>query len=173
MTDRSALRTVVLFDIDSTLAHTQHRWGLNPNADPASSWEAYCAARLGDTPLAGTVAAARLHYPHHLVHLCSGSDASSEAVTRQWLDLHRVPFDDLRQRPLGDRTPNEDLKVNYVFELRARGLEVVLAYEDWETAARALELKAGVPVIGVNPFYAADLAKTQQQAAFDGMGGGL
>lgn len=170
--NRSELKTAIGFDLDSTLADTQHRWDLSPMADPSSSWDAYCAARLGDSPIPGTVTAARLHYQHHQVHIFSGSEASSERVTRKWLDFHRIPFDVLRQRPPGDHRPNALLKAGFIQELREQGIEMLLYYEDHGPVALEIPALTGVPVLGVNPFYGEDAHKFQQ-AAFDNRGGGL
>lgn len=170
--NRTLLKTAIGFDLDSTLADTRHRWDLSPMADPASSWEEYCAARLGDTPIAGTVTAARLYYRHYQVHIFSGSEESSERVTRKWLDFHRVPFDVLRQRPSGDETPNSQLKARWILELREQGIEMLLYYEDHGPVALEIPVLTGVPVLGVNPFYPQDAYKFQQ-GTFDNKGGGL
>jgi FMN phosphatase YigB (HAD superfamily) len=166
------LRTAVGFDLDSTLCDTRHRWHLSPMADPESSWAVYCAARTGDTPIAGTVAAARLHYLYNQIHIWSGSESSSDAVTRRWLNRHRVPFDDLRQRPLGDDRPNAEVKIGFIEELRARGIETVLYFEDIPDVAAEIHEKTGVPVLVVNPCYPEDLDKFRH-GVHDGMGGGL
>jgi hypothetical protein len=167
------MKTAVVFDRDSTLAYTRHRWHLSPMADPKSSWAAYAAACLEDSPIRGAVAAARLHYPHHRVHICSGMDASAAYRNRLWLDRHFIPYDEIRLRREGDEiTRNEDLKVDYLQELRARGIEPVLFYEDWGPAADAIWRLAQVPVVGVTAFYPEDAEKFRA-ANFDGAGGGL
>jgi hypothetical protein len=167
------MKTAVLFDRDSTLGNTRHRWHLSPMRDPASSWAVYAAACIGDQPLPGPVAAARLHYPHHRVHICSGMDGSAREANRLWLARNDIPYDAIRLRPAGDtEIPNAELKVSYIFELRRRGVETVLCYEDWGPAAAEIHERTGVPVVGVNPFYPEDEAKFQQQA-HDSVGGGL
>lgn len=168
---RGDLRTAVVFDLDSCLADTRHRWHLSPMADPASSWDAYCAARMGDAPIAGTVAAARMHYPHHQVNICSGSEASAEQVTRSWLDLHCVPYDALVLRTDPDAT-NADIKVRYIEFLRSLGIETVLFYEDHPDVAGEIQERTGVPVVCVNPRYPEDAARFRTRA-FDNRGGGL
>lgn len=169
--NRSDLKTVVVFDKDSCLADTRHRWHLVPKDGPAD-WEAYSLACGDDTPLPGTVTLARLLYPAHLVHVCSGSNDSSREVTLRWMDLHRIPYDEVYQRPAGDRRPNWQLKAEYVRRLQSLGLEVVLFVEDHPEVGPRIEAETGVPVLGVNPFYPEDAHKAQQ-AAVDGMGGGL
>lgn len=170
--NREDLDSVVIADIDSTVADTRQRWHLSPMADPNSSWHAFCAARMSDLPIAGTVTLLRMLYPHHQVHLCSGSEESSRDVTRSWLAMHRVPHDVLRQRAEGDRRPNAEVKIAYIEELRARGLHVALFLEDHPDVGVQIPRRTGVPVLGVNPFYPEDEEKFRQ-GGFDGMGGGL
>lgn len=170
--NREDLDTAVLFDLDSTLGDTRHRWHLSPKANPLSSWDAYCAARMDDPPIIGAVTAARLHYPHHQVHICSGSGESSADVTRAWLDMHRIPYDVLRQRADGDRRPNAEIKIAYIEKLHASGIRVVLFYEDFPAVAQEIPARTGVPVVCVNPCYPEDAHKFRGQA-FDSAGGGL
>lgn len=167
------MKTAVLFDRDSTLALTRQRWHLSPMKDPDSTWAVYSDACFEDEPMPGPVAAARLHYPHHRIHICSGMDGSAWDRAVLWLVKHRIPYDEIRLRPAGDtEIPNAELKVSYIEELRLRGIETVLCYEDWGPAAAEIHERTGVPVVGVNPFYPEDEAKFQQQV-HDSVGGGL
>jgi hypothetical protein len=170
--NRGDLTTAVWFDLDSTLADTRHRWGLSPMADPSSDWHAYCAARIGDDPVLGAVAAARAHYQYSQVHVFSGSEESSRLVTLEWLDLHRIPFDGLRQRKDGDDRPNHEVKVDGIRELQAAGLHVLLGYEDHPEVAALVYEATRVPVLVVNPCYPEDEERFRR-GKFDGLGGGL
>jgi hypothetical protein len=170
--NRNELVTAVGFDLDSTLANTRHRWGLSPMADPSSDWHAYCAARIGDEPFPGTVAAARAHYRTSQVHIFSGSEESSRLVTLQWLDLHRIPFDGLRQRKPGDDRANHEVKIEGILELRARGIEMLLYYEDHPEVAVRIYEATKVPVLVVNPCYPEDEERFRR-GNYDAAGGGL
>jgi hypothetical protein len=170
--NREGLATAVGYDLDSTLCDTRHRWDLAPTADPGSTWDIYSAARTGDFPLPGPVASARLHYPHHQVHIFSGSSESSRLVTLDWLNLHRVPYDVLRQRKAGDRRANAALKIGYILELRELGIEMTLFYEDHPDVAAAIEAETGVPVLVVNPCYPEDLQEWRAQPV-NSVAGGL
>lgn len=75
-------------------------------------------------------------------------------------------------REIGDIRPNGVLKVDYINSLRERGFDPVLFYEDWPEAARMIQEKTGVPVLGINPFYEEDDIKLQSVAG-DVLGGGL
>jgi hypothetical protein len=170
--NREELTTAVWFDFDSTLANTRHRWGLSPMVDPDSTWDVYCAARIGDSPMSGPVAAARAHYQHHQVHVFSGSEESSRLVSLQWLDLYRVPYDRLMQRPPGDVRNNAEIKIGFIRELQALGVDVLFGYEDHPEVAADIEKETGTPVIVVNPCYPEDEERFRR-GRHDGMGGGL
>jgi hypothetical protein len=146
--------TVVVYDLDSTVADTRHRWGLTPRNDPASDWEKYSLACSGDTALPGTVRRMELDWPYHQVHICTGRSRVALERTEQWLLKHVGPFwDHLEMRPARDRTPNGEFKIRYVRKLQAAGLDVVLFYEDWEKSANEIYDETKVPVLGINPFY--------------------
>jgi hypothetical protein len=148
-------QTAVLFDKDSTLFRTGHRWHLAPTKDPSSDWHKYAQACLDDEPVYGVIRAAALHARHHQVHICSGAfDSALVQVTAQ-LAKHGVQYDYLALRRTGDERPGGAIKAEYAMRLESQGIEVLLAYEDWEPDARELEA-VGVPVIGVNPFYPQD-----------------
>jgi hypothetical protein len=165
--------TVVVFDKDSCLFRTQQRWGLIPTRNPESSWEDYSRACGGDEPIHGTIAAARLHWRWHQVHICSAANDAAEPEIRRLLDTHHVPFDGLKLRERGDDRSGPDLKVAYIQALRAQGLEVVLFYEDYRDCATTIERETGVPVVGVNPFYDDDVSGLRHTDRLDATGGGL
>ena len=167
--NRDDLKTAVLFDRDSCLSLTRQRWHLSPHANPASSWTAYNAAADKDVPNPGIVRAAQLAWPHYQVHVCSGSSRAAESVTRGWLTRWGVLVDGLKLREDGDERPAGLLKVSYITELRRRGIEVVLAYEDNRDDAGYITELTGVPVVGVNPFYPEDVVRSAH-AVFDGAG---
>jgi hypothetical protein len=151
-------RTAVIFDLDSTTRDTRHRWHLAPVA-PDTDWDPYALACADDLPIAGTITLARLLYPYHQVHFCSGSNEVSRGATLEWLCKHQVPHDALYQRPRWDHRPNLEVKVDYIRYLRSMGIEPALFVEDHPDVKAAIEEQAGVPVLGVNPFYPTDRSK--------------
>ncbi len=163
----------VVYDLDSTIAHTQHRWHLSPMKDPSSSWEKYSRACKNDTPLPGTVFRMKMDWPHYEVHICSGRDAAARDETVSWLDINVGPWWDhleLRRDPV---KTNIELKVDYIRKLQ-RKLQVLLVYEDWAPAAEGIYEQTGVPVLGVTAFYPEELVPVQQDVGnAGGRGGGL
>jgi hypothetical protein len=141
-------RTVVLVDLDSTLADTRHRRDLAPPHNPESTWSAYAKACIRDKPIWEIIHMVRYHYVDHLIHLISGRDGSSIKETKYWLRLYDVPYDRLVLRPIDDETSNADIKVNYAKHVKSLGLDPILLIDDWVPTCDAMEAY-GVPVFRV------------------------
>jgi hypothetical protein len=155
---RDALLTVVAWDLDSTLADTQHRHYMIPKIKdddpPTATWEDYSLAAAGDEPMAGTIRLMRLLAPQHRQVIITGRSAAAFEITRDWLAMHSVPADEIRMRPAGDETENGEFKVSEIREIQQDGYEVILMLEDWVDAVRRIEADLpGLPVVGINPFY--------------------
>jgi hypothetical protein len=152
-------KTVVLSDLDSTIADTEHRHHLLPAVNPDSDWERYSLACTGDIPIQGTVAALRLHNAHHQIRIVSGRAEAAQEITYRWLNRHLIPCQALklyRYAPEEVRELNDGLtinarhKISYIRWLRACGMEVVLMYEDSALVAGHIERETGVPVVLVS-----------------------
>lgn len=163
----------VIYDLDSTIADTRHRWNLNPLADPTSDWEKYSLACPGDTPITGTIARMGMDYPYFQVHICTGRSDVARDLTVTWLAQNYCQYDYLHMRPAGDHTPNGVYKVNYIRELSKRFVPVALFYEDWGEAAAYIAKHTSIPVLGINPFYPEDIADLEAGRAARGMKSGL
>lgn len=151
--------TVVLCDLDSTIRNSSQRHHLSPVNNPSSTWHDYSVAGINDTPMPGTITLLRLLSPYHQVHIISGSNESARNETMSWLRTHvgLNYIDAVRLRSFDDTldgapTPNGAYKVAYARELEARGLQVVLALDDWPEVVTALS-DAGYPVICVSAMY--------------------
>ena len=143
----------VFFDLDSTVANTEHRSGVL-GGESHQSWVTYSRFCLGDTPIEGTVAAVRLFHAQGFdIHMVSGRNAEADLETRAWLAHHGVPFHHLRLRAADDIRNNAFYKVAYIRDQRARGVEAVLFFEDQVKVAQIIQQETGVPVINVRPWY--------------------
>lgn len=143
----------VFFDLDSTVANTEHRSDVL-GGESHESWVTYSRFCLGDTPIEGTVAAVRLFHDQGFdIHMVSGRNAEAEHETRAWLDHHSVPFHHLRLRAADDIRNNALYKVEYIRHQRSLGVEVVLFFEDQVKVAQIIQQETGVPVVNVRPWY--------------------
>jgi hypothetical protein len=176
--------TAVLFDLDSTLRNSRQRHHLAPKRvdgalDPTADWHDYSAAGIHDEPMVGPITALKLHYPHHQTHIISGSNGSAMNYTVGWLDTYvgLQYLDHIQLRADGDRTPSGLYKVSYARKVEARGVKVVLVYENWVPAVRELQ-EAGFPTVCVNPCYPCRTCGTDplvdaRAGQRDHVGGGL
>ncbi len=159
------MTSVVLWDLDSTLANTMHRQPMIPliKAEAGPTWEDYSMACTDDTPVEGAVTLVRLL--SHLEPLVaqygvSGRSEAARDLTLAWFARHDIPLDGLFLRPAGDHTPNGIYKVGVITQLRDSGLNVALFVEDWAETAAYIREETGVPVLLVQGDYDEDVATT-------------
>jgi hypothetical protein len=172
-------RTAVLFDLDSTLRNSRQRHHLSPKAAGAN-WHDYSMAGINDEPMQGPITALRLFWPHHQIHIVSGSNESARANTAQWLDRHVGLnwIDGIHLRAEEDFSESGPYKVAHVLALREQGIETVLFFEDWPPAAQYIEAVGLVPAVCVNPCYPCKTCGVDPVAGalagqIDSRGGGL
>lgn len=153
-------KTAVLFDLDSTLCNTRHRWPLSPISDPDSTWEIYAQACEGDDLVPGIMRALELHWPHHQIHICSNRPESAEKQTIRWLEKHQVKYDFLSLAPKAPAGEREEgtiwcarRKTSYIRELMSRNITPVLFYDDQADMTKIVYQETGVPFVIVNPDY--------------------
>jgi hypothetical protein len=154
---RQDMRTVVLWDLDSTLADTVHRQAMIPairaGGEGAPTWDDYSRLCLNDDPINGSVTLLYLLYPHYLQYVVTGRSDAAADMTRLWMQRHSIAIDHLEMRPAGDDTDNAVFKIRHIRQLQASGYRVALFCDDWGPVAELITDETGVPVLGVNPFY--------------------
>ncbi|MFF4213140.1 hypothetical protein ACFYZE_28060 [Streptomyces sp. NPDC001796] len=136
-------RPVAVFDLDNTLADTEHRqrFLLTRPRD----WDAFFAAAPQDPPLAeGIALALRTAEECELVYL-TGRPARCRRDTLDWLAAHGLPEGRLYMRSNGDRRPARVTKLELLREL-ARGREVRVLVDDDELVCQDAE-RAGFTVV--------------------------
>lgn len=147
---------IVLSDLDSTIADTSPRHHLTPHRDPESTWEAYALACSSDLPMMGTIKVLRAYAMLGMqIHIVSLRRSVALGRTKRWLERWSVPYDAIRLRAEKETLDSAAYKIDYIWQVRAKGLEPILFIEDWPDTARAIEAETGVPVLVVNPCYPA------------------
>ena len=90
---------LAVFDIDGTLANNDHREHLAQ----AKKWDEFHKLAPGDKPLEATAAVARaLHEAGHRIAIWTARPDTYWSETRDWLNKHNIPWNDLRMRVEGD-----------------------------------------------------------------------
>lgn len=138
------MRDCYVFDIDGTLADCSHRLHYI-NKEP-KDWRAFFAAVAGDKPLPHIVRLAKHLYAYAKVPVVFVSGRSDECrdETLRWLLLHVFIGDGLYMRRAGDHRSDDIIKLELLAELRADGLNPIMAFDDRSRVVAAWRA-AGIP----------------------------
>ena len=152
-----APRPTVCVDLDSTLADTRQRHHMVLPGDQRddTDWVAYSLACEADDPIEGTCQLVRILSADHRIVVLSRRDEAARELTTQWLERHRVPFDELILGGVdGIPADQHDFKVHHLRALAERGERVVLMVDDLPGLDAAVaDAGLDVPVLRVQPPY--------------------
>ncbi|WP_407523660.1 hypothetical protein [Methylobacterium oryzisoli] len=126
-------RMFVVFDLDGTLALTDHRAHFLDRPSKEKDWSGFYAACDRDEPchpIIRTLLA--LHATGAEVEIWSGRSDEVADKTRAWLDAHGLGSIPLRTRPVGDHRPDTVLKAEWLDEGRTPSL----VFEDRATVVQ-------------------------------------
>lgn len=140
----------MVFDVDGVLSDAANRQHL---LEPGRrDWDAFFDA-CGEDPLIEEVAVLLgLLDPDLAVVLLTGRPRRVRPQTLAWLERHRLRWDLLVMRDIGDYTAARSFKRRTVSELRTYGFDIRLAVED---DRRNLEMfrSEGVPCLYIHSGY--------------------
>jgi len=140
---------IIVFDIDGTLANTDHRkkWV----ATKPKNWAAWNAA-MADDALHADIAelAISFHTQGNTVLLCSGRGEETRAVTESWLAQHVIPHRRLYMRRERDYRKDSIIKVELLAQIREDFGEPWLWFDDRQQVVDAIRAE-GVRVLQVAP----------------------
>lgn len=142
---------MIIFDLDGTLADCEHRRhfvdpkrNLTRNGDHTGSWsndwkpdwKAFYEACHLDKPIVQVIKIIReLHgYDYYDtmedVHIWSGRCESVREKTEKWLEHYGITYNSLKMRPIGDSTPDDQLKESWLDEALAQGKTIDFVFDD-------------------------------------------
>lgn len=124
------LKTVVLFDIDGTLANINHRRSYLERSPP--DWKAFNAEMGNDTPNEAIVSLYRALWMtvDHNPILVTGRNERSRQLTEQWLAWNEIPFRRLLMRKDNDFRADHIVKEEILDQLLTEGLKVLFTVDD-------------------------------------------
>ena len=141
------MKTVVICDLDGTLANIDHRLSLITKSKPA--WDMFHKLCINDT--VNEWCADLLWVLHHvyMIEIVSARPKSVETETRLWLDNNNIPFDGLHL--IGDnKTPDQILKLEW-FKNRdpiwARDIAFVI-----EDRQRVVDMWRSIGLVCLQPY---------------------
>jgi hypothetical protein len=124
---------IVIADLDGTIALIDHRrhWldkEKHPELSSDERWRRFYAECHEDLPNILVIRTLQaLWWSWYDIHIFSGRSDEVQRQTLTWLDKFKVPFQLLKIRPVGDFTPDEELKRQWIAEYN---LEQVLCVFD-------------------------------------------
>lgn len=139
--------SVVIFDIDSTLADVDHRLHhLKPNPGEKKNWKRFFTESKHDSVIPHTKALTELYIKSgYDVFLITGRPENYRLITLEWLLKHNIPFNTLLMRPTDNHLPDYEVKADlYKQHLLHRDVEV--AFEDRIPVAKKW-VELGIPVL--------------------------
>lgn len=151
------MRPLYIFDLDGTLALTDHRQHILDDASNPHRWRDFFAACVHDQPNAPVIRTLQtLRDADAEVWIWSGRSDEVRKKTERWLDAH--VFDDFpmratdvsfRMRDEGDFTPDDELKMRWLAEIAPHDRERLVAIFDDRDKVVAAWRAAGVPCFQV------------------------
>jgi glutaredoxin len=135
----------------------QHREHLAPSGadrEDVDNWIEYSQACVDDSLVKGVAKTAWMfHVEGYLIHFVSGRNEEAMKQTQETLIKHGVHFDEIRLHKADDLRHNGEYKAEYINQLKERGFEPVLMFEDHVEVCEMIEALTGVPCVTVKPRY--------------------
>jgi phosphoglycolate phosphatase-like HAD superfamily hydrolase len=130
-------KSIVLFDLDGTIADNSHR--LHYFDRSTMNWDEYEEQCIYDPPFESTITMMKaLKFVNKQVWIWTGRSDHVIKETQTWLHRMNVPYDQLIMRPTLDSTPNAMLKLRWLLESPVPLDRVICAYDDDVRVAKAL-----------------------------------
>lgn len=125
----------IVFDLDGTLADASHREHFVRRPVGEKDWDGFHSAAVKDRPKSGVVRTyLALEATGAQVEIWTGRDEKYRAPTIKWLAENGIHDPQLKMRPTGDHTADDEMKsawmdeadrpVQMVFEDRARVVDM-------------------------------------------------
>lgn len=123
--------TVVVFDIDGTLANSEHRLHHITSDAYHQNWEAFYEAMGDDQPIMPMInLLLTFFFRDWTIVLCTGRPEKYRGLTEKWLERHGIIVDLLMMRTDGDHRDDNVIKREMLTGLRASGMEPYIVIED-------------------------------------------
>lgn len=129
---------VLLKKVEAKLAAEEEccAWCGGQSALWKRDWQAFYEACDKDKPIPPTIEIIKsLHGLDYYakcedVHIWSGRSESVRDKTEAWLDSNGITFNQLKMRPVGDSTPDDELKERWLDEAISAGNKVDFVFDD-------------------------------------------
>lgn len=152
------MKPLYIFDLDGTLALTEHRQHILDNKDDPQRWRRFYAACDRDEPNAPVISTMERLRRFADIWIWSGRSSEVAAKTIEWLEQHTsfmrsdlLIGETLTMRAEGDYTPDDVLKKQWLASMLVDDRRrLVAVFEDRDRMV-AMWRAAGVPCFQVAP----------------------
>jgi FMN phosphatase YigB (HAD superfamily) len=123
-------KSIVVFDLDGTLADNQHR--VHYLHETPKNWDAFFAAQADDKPRQDVVRVSRLFSTGTGIEIfiLTGRPETYRSQTEGWLRHHNIPYDKLVMRGADDRTDDHILKRQHLQDWIDTGHNICGFFDD-------------------------------------------
>lgn len=139
---------IIISDLDGTIALDAHR----KHYLESNNWDAYFEACDKDVPNVAVIKILELFHEQNeaLAWIFTGRSRSVETKTTDWLEKHKVPWYEVFMRPVGDHTPDVELKEEWYRKWIKDHFDVLFVLED-RTRVVDMWRSLGIPCFQVAP----------------------
>lgn len=141
---------VIVFDMDGVLSDAAGRQHFIEH--PYPDWEAFFHACGEDAVIAEVARLLELLDPSHRIVLLTARPLRVRPQTLAWLERYQLRWDLLIMRDFGDYTASRTFKDRTVVELRERGFDPKLAFED-DPRNVSMFHSRGIPCVYIHSGY--------------------
>ena len=112
--------------------HQKDNWNIKFNPD----WKSFYEACDQDSPIEPTIEIITsyggydTHRKYDEIMIWSGRCESVRDKTEKWLSKHGIHYHSLKMRPIGDYTPDDELKEKWLDEVLAEGKTIDFVFDD-------------------------------------------
>ena len=106
------IKKTIIADLDGTIANIDQRRKASQTQDNKIDWDKFFNYNriLKDTPNTPIINLLNILKDKYNIIITSGRLETTEKATLKWLKKHRVPYNKIYMRKLGDRKPDDKLK---------------------------------------------------------------
>ncbi len=156
--DKAAEKGICYEDVQYDFGGVQNGpWVLVDDPDRLwkPDWKAFFEACDKDAPIMPTITLTRFMLGHDYydeqedVHIWSGRCESVRNKTEKWLEENSIAYNGLKMRPIGDNTPDDELKERWLDEAISQGKTIDFVFDDRPKVVRMWR-RRGIFVFDVN-----------------------
>lgn len=128
------MRSIVIFDLDGTLALIEHRQHYVNGKK--KRWRDFFAACVDDQPNVPLIAILGALYPIYDIYIVSGRSDEVRPQTEAWLERHGIRYHRLIMRRENDHTPDNILKISWVQDGTIPKERILCVFDDRDKVVR-------------------------------------